>query len=238
MLFERALRSIRKRGVFGTIIFTFAVAKSFLLRKRVPYRVDNPWYRYLDKRFDKNFAVDISVTPEAQLLVSSDPRFKHSEAYFAIPRSVFFRGMRSIGEDLSKFVFIDFGCGKGKALLLASELPFKEIVGVELSSQLIQIAESNLKSYTKKTGARAPMRLECIDAREYNLPDEPCVCYLFNPFHREVLITLLENIHRSLAKVRRTIYIVYVNPVYRDLLDQSGFLELVRQSYLYAIYKS
>jgi tRNA G46 methylase TrmB len=34
------------------------------------------------------------------------------------------------------FTFFDFGSGKGRALHLASEFPFKNIIGVEFSSKL------------------------------------------------------------------------------------------------------
>ena len=38
--------------------------------------------------------------------------------------------------DPSQLTFLDLGCGKGRAVLMASELPFREVLGVDLSPEL------------------------------------------------------------------------------------------------------
>ncbi len=43
-------------------------------------------------------------------------------------------------------VLVDLGSGKGRVLLVAQEVPFKRIVGVEWSSELHAVAEKNLRS--------------------------------------------------------------------------------------------
>lgn len=53
-----------------------------------------------------------------------------------------------MGLDYSKFTFIDFGAGMGRVLLMASERPFRKIIGVEFARELITIAENNLRSYS------------------------------------------------------------------------------------------
>ena len=54
--------------------------------------------------------------------------------------------------DYQYYSFVDFGCGKGKALLLASELPFASIIGAELPRKLIDVAaeKSCYRSSTQK----------------------------------------------------------------------------------------
>lgn len=49
--------------------------------------------------------------------------------------------------DFAEFTFVDLGSGKGRALLMASDYPFRRIVGVELLPALHQIAELNLAQY-------------------------------------------------------------------------------------------
>jgi tRNA1(Val) A37 N6-methylase TrmN6 len=138
--------------------------------------------------------------------------------------------------DYGKFVFIDFGCGKGKVLLLAAELPFKQIIGVELSSELICVAAENLKSYVRRTRMSNVFHLNCMDASEYRIPHEPAIFYFYNPFRAEVMRKVLENIRGSLAAAPREIYLVYLNPVDRSLLDESGFLTPVKLTYWYSIH--
>src|SRR6516225_8353137 len=41
------------------------------------------------------------------------------------------------------FTFVDIGCGKGRALMVASAFPFRRLVGVEISPELCEIARAN-----------------------------------------------------------------------------------------------
>ena len=230
--------SLRKRGIAGTARVAAALAKRTLIERCHPWNAWNPLYRYLDKRFDRKRGVDTAGLfrlPELE----SDPRFKYSEVYDPTPAAIFSRLMRRINVDLSRFVFIDFGCGKGKVLLLAAELPFKQIIGVELSSKLMQVAEENLRSHLSRTRTVGnPIRLACMDASEFQLPREATICYFYNPFKEEVMRKVLENIRRSLAAVPRELYVLYLYPIHHALFEESRFLTPVKKTAWYAIYKA
>ena len=75
-------------------------------------------------------------------------------------------------------LFIDFGSGKGRALLLASELPFKKIVGIEFSPPLHEIARANWRNYLSATQRCKAVELLCLDVVEYAIPPEPAVMCL------------------------------------------------------------
>ncbi len=68
----------------------------------------------------------------------------------AIP-NIFTTRISSLLIDYRQFVFVDFGFGKGTALLLATEFPFKRIIGVEFSPELHRIAEENIKRFPKNS---------------------------------------------------------------------------------------
>ena len=53
----------------------------------------------------------------------------------------------NIEEDLGRFDFIDFGSGKGRVLLVASHYPFRQVIGVEFSPELHEIAQENIRRY-------------------------------------------------------------------------------------------
>ena len=219
----RALVSVRKRGLAGTVrLFPGLVAASF--------RGDP------DKRFDRRFHVDTAGILKP-IELQSDPRFKDSNWYAPTATTSFFRMLRQIKVDFRKFVFIDFGCGKGKALLLASQLPFKQIVGIELWPELFSVAEKNLKSYSGKRQC-SEFRLHQMDASEFPIPSEPGIYYFFDPFREEVMRKVLDNMRRSLAAAPRESYVVYCEPERPDILDQSGFLTLLKQTPHYSIYKA
>jgi SAM-dependent methyltransferase len=230
----KAVKSLRRRGTAGTIKHAAAALKHVLIQGLRRYFVVSPWHPlklYLDKRFDRNFKVDTAglvILPE----VHADPRFN---AYSPTPHSFFFHWLRQIKVDYSKFTFIDLGCGKGKVLLLAATLPFKEVIGVELSPKLLRIAENNLTTYRGKRQCKA-IRLSCTDARNFELPAEPSIFYLFDPFEGELMEEVLQNIRRSLVAAPREIYILYYMAQHERLLYESGFLTPVKQSSGYCVY--
>lgn len=49
--------------------------------------------------------------------------------------------------DVSDFTYVDLGCGKDRSLFAAAELPFKRIIGVELSKLLYRQCCANLRSF-------------------------------------------------------------------------------------------
>jgi SAM-dependent methyltransferase len=92
---------------------------------------------------------------------------------------------------MEEFNFLDVGAGMGRAVLLAAELPFRQVLGVELNPTLARIARRNLTVWRATGRARAPMRVVCGDAVEFRLPPGPCLAFLFNPFGAPVMRRLL-----------------------------------------------
>ena len=233
----KVVRSIKKRGVAGSINFAATLAKRDISARWINFPYENPWCRYLNARFDRQFGVDTAsmiTLPELQ----TDPRFKNAHIYAPTPRFLFRHVLRQIHVDYEKFVFIDIGCGKGKVLLLASELPLKRIIGIELSAELIRVAEDNLRSCLGRMGKQDRAELVCVDAAEYQFPHEPAIFYFCNPFELEVMSKVLDNIRHSLAEVPREVYVVYLNPELHSLLDESGFLIPIKRTTWYSIHKS
>lgn len=222
----KTVRSFRQRGVMGT------AQRALEIFKDTPRR----WRQKRDEAFDRKFGVDTSAPLELSE-AKSDPRFKYSVQYGPTPDAVFSRILRQLHIDCEKFLFIDFGCGKGKALILAAEQRFPRIIGIELSSQLVRIAEENLRIYRTRTKKKDIFQLVCVDAGEYLFPEEPAIYYFANPFHAEVMRRVLENLRLSLAAAPRESYIVYLEPVLQTLLDESGFLAPIKRTSSYSIWK-
>ena len=68
--------------------------------------------------------------------------------YQATEPALFQEMMAALRVDFAEFLFIDLGSGKGRTLLMASEYPFRKILGVELLPELNQIAQENLRKYS------------------------------------------------------------------------------------------
>ena len=126
---------------------------------------------------------------------------------------------------LDDYSFIDLGCGKGRPLLVASEFPFRELIGVELAESLAEIGQKNLTRFRKSYPGRAPMRIETGDACNFQFPAGNLVVFLYNPFNDEVMRRVITNIEAALDAESRSIFIIYYNPVCSACMDQSPRLK-------------
>ena len=123
--------------------------------------------------------------------------------------------------DYSKFTFIDFGSGMGRVVLMASDRPFRKIIGVEFASELVAIAERNVRTYDPSRKRCGEIELICADATEFDLPNEPSIFYFFNPFDRKIFVRVLANLERSLRQHPREAYVLYANPEHNNLFLNS-----------------
>jgi len=119
-------------------------------------------------------------------------------------------------------IFVDYGSGKGKILMLASRFGFRRVVGLEFSEELHRVALSNVKKYQARTGCQS---IEPVlgDASRYVLRDDENVLFFFNPFEQDVLDGCLGQIESSLARNPRHIWVIYFDPRFsRRFIDRLG----------------
>ena len=126
--------------------------------------------------------------------------------------------------DFARFRFVDVGSGKGRALLLASEYPFIDVTGVELSADLERVARANIARYpTSPHGTPVTSRLG--DAAELVWPPGPLIVYMWNAFTEPVLEKVLHNLATSLLAEPRELYLVYIHPELELMLAQVPWLQ-------------
>src|SRR3954465_2745234 len=104
--------------------------------------------------------------------------------------------MRAFHPDLSSDVFVDFGAGMGRAMILAASYPFKRVRGVELSPRLSEIAKLNIERALPKLKCQ-DIEITTGDAAEYVLPEDASFLYVNNSFTGLTLEIFLRNIRRS-----------------------------------------
>jgi SAM-dependent methyltransferase len=109
--------------------------------------------------------------------------------------------------------FVDYGCGMGRTLVLASEYPFRRIIGVEISTDLAAIARENLGRQRSKRLCH-DIQIWCGSAERFELPEDASVLYFFNPFHGPVLTQIFNQIGQSLAAHSRRLRIIFNNPTH------------------------
>lgn len=117
-------------------------------------------------------------------------------------------------------VLVDFGCGKGRVLLLAALRGMKKAVGIEFSPELCRIARRNVEIVEKAAGIPLNISIIEADVTDCRIEDEQNVFFFFNPFDDVILAAVVENMERSLQARPRPIVIVYYNPVHSHVLDR------------------
>jgi SAM-dependent methyltransferase len=118
---------------------------------------------------------------------------------------------------------VDVGAGLGRVVLHAARRPYRQIVGVEISPALLEVAKDNRAAYRGELACR-DIRLVRADAAAFTFPPGDLVVYLYNPFRTEVLSPLLD---RLCADRRRDIALVYHTPLERAALDAHLAFELI-----------
>jgi Methyltransferase domain len=187
-----------------------------------------PLHRRLERQFDRRHGLETAGTAPLALLSVVDDGFDrqhYRRRYEAVPLVTFVRMMSRLPADLSDYVFIDFGSGKGRALVLAARYGFKRIIGIEFAAELHGIAKRNIEKSAPDT------RIELINenALRYSIPDEKCVFYLFNPFGDQVLAEVVSNIEESYKRRPRKMVFLYVNPHGAHVLHGRTFVHLLER---------
>ncbi len=184
--------------------------------------------RRIDREFDSRFGVDTGGTTYLSGLKIDSPRRRHGVNHWAMDPGEMDAALASLDIDHARFTFVDFGAGKGRAMLMASVLPFQRILGVEFAPELHRQAVDNIRRW-KHPGQRCRnLESVCMDAATYELPDEPLVVFLYNPFGAEVMREVANNVVNSLRKRPRELYVLYANPFQAEAWLQAGFVEKAR----------
>ncbi len=175
--------------------------------------------------FDLQYGVETSTRVHPTDLKIDSPNWIYAGGYWPTPTEVVREALSGLPIRYEDFVFVDFGSGKGRVLLQASDLPFRRIVGVEFSSELHKIAVSNIRRYKSDSQKCFEIEPVCMDFTQFEIPREPLVAFLYNPSSEAITATLATNIARSLIENPRELWVIYVTPVY-NVFERGGPLDL------------
>lgn len=222
---ERSAGPVAALRKLGGVIWEF-------LRESLP---EQKRRRYGDMDYDWAFRVDTTsatVGWRTRLL-----GLLHSP-YQPIDPALFHEMMAALEVDFHQCTFIDVGSGKGRALLLAMEYPFRKIVGFELLPELNQIAQENICKLSGPGRGHAVVEAICVDATEFSFPPDPLVILLFNPLPETGLRKLMRNLEGSLRENPRSVHVIYANPVFEDIVASTPLLSRVAETHQFAIFRT
>lgn len=234
-------RSWFKRLVFGDRVRTLAISaqRAFLgvgisrtaqafMRKLRPSTSDTQgWTAHVDPGahpFDVEFGVETAGFIGWRDLQSGGANDPYISGYLGVTPSVCRRMIDVVGNP-ADYVFVDYGCGMGRAAIIASERAFRRIIGLEIAPSLAEIARRNMAIVAREFPERPAVEIIEGDAVDFELPLDPLVLFFFQPFERPVLRAVLDRLERSLANAPRPAILLYLNPLVRKMLDDRSFLE-------------
>ncbi|MDE1160992.1 MAG: class I SAM-dependent methyltransferase [Acidobacteriaceae bacterium] len=162
--------------------------------------------------FDVQHGTDTSGVIAGASLGAGGESDQHITAYAGVPPSRMLAALeiwtQQIGDrPVSDFAFFDLGCGKGRSLLLGSQLPFRSALGVELDADLAKIAQRNAALWTSAGKAACAIRAEQGDATKVLYGEGPRLVFLYNPFGPPVMRIVLN----ALSAMGGETYIIYQN---------------------------
>ena len=188
----------------------------------------------VDHSFDIKYGLDTcAISQLDELTINSDNK-ERGVLYvptMLIPLRKLFHAIKPIFPDDS--ILVDFGCGKGRVLLVASEFGFREARGIDFAEELCETAKKNCSIYKTKSGFSTEFKIIGCDVINYQINPDENVFYLFNPFDETILLKVLCNIASSLQTKQREILIIYHNPLYTHSIEKSNnFVKLQELSFL------
>lgn len=143
------------------------------------------------------------------------------------PERVARAALESIPVDPSS-LFLDVGAGNGRVMVIAHEIGYRRIVGVECDPQAVEQARQTVAGYVQTTAGAAREAFDLVEAdvASFDLPAETRVVYLFNPFGRQTTERFLDRLEPLLRSADSTVWVVYVFPVFGNVFEASELLEL------------
>jgi hypothetical protein len=180
--------------------------------------------------FDAEFGTDTGGVIWAEELRDRNRKASvHNTGYYATAPSLFKQALSGLEIDFERFTFVDLGAGKGRVLLLASNYPFQQVIGVEFVPELQAVATENISRY--HPASRQCQQVQCVlsDVRDYEYPEGPLVVFMWHPFTGPVFERVIANLEKSLEQDPREVYLVYLKPDFEHVLAASQWLSKIRE---------
>lgn len=168
---------------------------------------------------------------EPQYLDISSEESKLSDPYVPAPYFVLSKSLKCLKKfirSINDALFIDIGCGTGRALYYASTMGFEHIIGIEQSRRLVDVCNRNLSKYLSPHVHSAVINRNVRDIAFLQLISEFCkdiqpisvVFFLYAPFNDEML-QIFANKFDELTSF--DCFIVYFGPQTEGIITEKKF---------------
>ena len=189
---------------------------------------------YHEIRGEKKYQIDTSLIDYLHGEKIESNNLDHASIYQGSNYYLIEKALEFLRNENANNSITDFGCGKGRILVVAAHYGFAMITGVDFAPLLCGEAERNIDKVTTLFPS-STFKIVCDDAVNYKIEKDMNVFFFFNPFDEVVMLQVVKNILSSLKENDRKIYVVYINPLHKEIFLSAGFIEeyyLMKMKYL------
>ena len=178
-----------------------------LYEKKIILPGDVTKFNYTDKLLDDIFKVDT-------LGNSNDTKNADTNLYNYLPTTyaLFEELFTKYPFNYSDY-FVDIGCGKGRALMMAALFGCRHIIGIEINDNIYSELMKNYlvwKKYQFMNGVETTLiNKSCLDVE---IKNEWNKFFMFKPFNNDVFREVILNIYNAKRKSDKTMYIYLYHP--------------------------
>ena len=173
-------------------------------------------------KYEKQLGINTHSIVNLDKLTLAGENSDQNHHYQGASYYILFSTFEKLPIETKNVPLIDYGCGKGRALFVAEQCGFTNLIGVDIAKELIDDANANKAVYVRKN-SQSNIDFLFEDATKYLIPDNAHVFYFFNPFGEEVLQKVIDNIKESVKQHPRKVYCIYLNPKYKAVFEENGF---------------
>ncbi len=182
------------------------------------------WYIIREEMNGENkYGIDTTGADELKNLENKGIDITHATIYMPVSYTLLEEILRQLPASAGNH-FLDIGSGKGRAMCIAAHHGFKKVTGIDFSKELCDAAKKNITITQQKIPA---LHYEIInnDAFYFKIPADVDCIFFFNPFDEIMMSGVVDNILAGLQGHPRKMYIIYVNPLHKELFIMAGFKE-------------
>jgi len=187
---------------------------------------------YHEIRGERKYKINTSKIEQLQNFHIKGNNIGHAEIYQATNYYLLEKIFDHLQTIEANQNILDYGCGKGRVLTVAPYYGFTKLTGVEFAKELCDTARKNIFEVQQKFPEKV-FNIIHVNAVDYLIENDTNVFFFFNPFDEVVMLSVAKNILLSLKENPREAYVVYINPVHKEIFMSAGF----EQIYLFEKFK-
>jgi predicted RNA methylase len=214
---KKAVRNALSSSQVKRVLYT-PIVKKYLDHAPLTRRLYRVWDR--GHPFDKQYGVDTIGFLAANEITADKDLAPQIVCYAGSQPSIVRKALAALGP-VQEYTLLDLGCGKGRATIVASEFPFRGVIGVELSPALAQAARANAASIARRFPSRPHITIAEANVLDFALPPGKIAIFAYHPFGAEIMAQVVRKLEAALAKDTTHVFFVYDNPVHSEALDSS-----------------